>query len=352
MTLTGNNRRNNCFISGVIVEEDGIKLDLAKCIDFQLGRELIADNANLEIKDGELIISNIELKKYNYDKTDEILEKTFVDIDRRIREAKEILDKKGITRTLHIISLSDDEASKSYMNRKVEQGSKYGVQVLVHKPKDIEELHELIFELRADMDNRVIIQKPYDEKLWGRTDELLGLLPKIMDVDGFEFSLMDLSYIKTYEDIMNIPTFSPTAKGVISIMNNTTEDLRGKKVTVIGKGLTSGLPIATILQQLGCTILWVNSSTDNDLKTDILPNLSDFIISCAGKPNILEDYFNNGYNIKSFINVGMSKDNDGKLRPDIDCNQFIEDRNVIFCNKLFGTTGKLTTMNLILNTLL
>lgn len=341
------------FVNAEIEEDNSLVLDISDSMRCQINKEVvIKDNSVFSVKDNKLVISNVDYREYNLNRTDEILEKTFADIDKRIKEAKEILDKKGIIRTLHIISLSDDEASKSYMNRKVEQGKKYGVPVIIHRPKDSKELHDLILKLKSDINNRVIIQKPYDEELWGRTDELLSLLPKFMDVDGFSMSLLDLSYVKTYEDLMEIPTFSPTAKGVVSIMNNIVDTFKYKTVTVIGKGLTSGMPIATALQQLGCTILWLNSTTDEWARTREMPSMSDFVISCAGVPNILREGPNLNYcKPKCFINVGMSKDENGKLQPDIDSNKF-NHPNMLFCNKLFGTTGKLTTMNLILNTLL
>ena len=54
-----------------------------------------------------------------------------------------------------------------------------------------------------------------------------------------------------------------------------------------------------------------------------------------------------------YINIGMFRDEeDGKLKGDINYNEIIELENTLYCNRLFNSTGKLTTMCLILNTVL
>lgn len=286
-------------------------------------------------------------------KTEMILNCVTDYIENSIKELKE----KNPNRVLNIISLSDDAASESYMKNKCKIGEKYGVETKIHRPKDKHELESLILYLSINKENRVIIQCPFDQEKWGTIKEITRPLPKFMDVDGFEFSNLDLVNTKSFEDMLINPNFSPTAKGVLLIMKYcliySNRIFDGRKVTVIGKGLTSGLPIATMCEQLGCTVTWCNSRTDLTYR-DISINNSDFVISCTGtgKEDIVT-YLNKSNRPNAcYINVGMNRGEDGKLKGDIDYKTISELENTLFCNPLLGSTGKLTTLCLILNTLL
>lgn len=268
------------------------------------------------------------------------------EIDARIKELQ------SVNRVLNIISLTDDPSARLYMKRKVEMGEKYNVPVKIHNPNTYSDLLRLMSKLKDDKRNRVIIQKPFDESKWGSLKSLHKMIPEQMDVDGFGFTMLDIVETKSFEDMFNNPRFSPTAKGVLMIMKSLNKgEFKGERVTVLGKGLTSGLPIGLMAAQLGCTVRWVNSgSKPNDVKR--LVEFSDYVIGCTGRPNII----NNECCIDSsiggkYINVGMTKIDD-VWYGDINFEEIQSNPNTIFCNNLFGSTGKLTTLCLILNTLL
>lgn len=275
-----------------------------------------------------------------------IIDNCVEEIERRIGELS------SIDRVLNIISLTDDPSAGLYMKRKVETGEKYNVPVVIHNPNSRIELQETVERLSLDDRNRIIIQKPFDENKWGSLKSLHKMIPEHMDVDGFGFTMLDIVETRGFEDMMNNPRFSPTAKGVLMIMNSLNGgEFRGNKVTVLGKGLTSGLPIGLMAAQLGCTVRWLNSGTKSeDMKR--LVEFSEYVIGCTGKPNIInKDCCINSSIGGKYINVGMTKI-DGKWYGDINFEEIQSQLNTVFCNNLFGSTGKLTTLCLILNTLL
>lgn len=275
-----------------------------------------------------------------------VVENCIAEIERKIKS----LNSKS--RILNIFSLTDDPSAHLYMKRKVEEGERYGVKVVIHTPKSISELHNIINRLAENKSNRIIIQKPFDESKWGNLKELHSLIPSYMDVDGFGFTMLDIAETKGFDDMLNNPRFSPTAKGVLLIMDRLVNgEFGGKRVVVVGKGLTSGLPIGLMTAQLGCTVRWINSNTfKNDMRR--LVNDSDFVIGCTGVPNIIDKECCIDPSISGkYINVGMSKV-DGKWYGDINFGEIQKLENTEFCNNLFGSTGKLTTLCLILNTLL
>lgn len=280
-------------------------------------------------------------------KSEEVLQLVIDKIDKLIREKVEI----NKNRTLHIISLSDDPASEIYMRNKVNMAKEYGINAIIHKPKDKLGLFNImISEVFSSINNRFIMQLPYDTNKWNITDNLINSNLKFMDIDGFKFDLQDLTRIKNIDDMINHPNFSPTAKGVLLILDTLFDgNIKGRQATILGKGITSGLPIALMCEQLGLTVTWCNSSTLNRIRQETIEN-SEIIVSCVGKEVINKDLHSKIDNA-CYINVGMFKEED-KLKGDINYNDIIELDNTLFCNKLFNSTGKLTTMCLILNTVL
>lgn len=280
-------------------------------------------------------------------KSEEVLQLVIDKIDKLIREKVEI----NKNRTLHIISLSDDPASEIYMRNKINMAKEYGINAIIHKPKDKLGLYNImISEVFSSINNRFIMQLPYDTNKWNITDNLINSNLKFMDIDGFKFDLQDLTRIKNIDDMINHPNFSPTAKGVLLILDTLFDgNIKGRQATILGKGITSGLPIALMCEQLGLTVTWCNSSTLNRIRQETIEN-SEIIVSCVGKEVINKDLHSKIDNA-CYINVGMFKEED-KLKGDINYNDIIELDNTLFCNKLFNSTGKLTTMCLILNTVL
>lgn len=301
-----------------------------------------------EIIENMIVKQSYDKDNINYSKNK--VEFTIALVDELIKDRVKMLSEE---RELHIISLSDDKASKSYMNNKLKIADNYEIPAMIHRPENRYELINILAELGSVDNTRVIIQCPFDEDKWGKLEDLMKMIPKKKDVDGFDFSLISLNNIKSFDDMINNPNFSPTAKGVLLLLGACFDfDIKGKSINVIGKGLTSGLPIATICEQLGATVYWCNSKTSKHT-LESLSSITDIIISCAGVPNLInKDNAINKYNDAYYINVGMNKDENGKLKGDINYDEIIELPNTIFCNELFGSTGKLTTMCLILNTVL
>lgn len=285
-------------------------------------------------------------------KTELIMEEAIKYIEEKIKILAENSERK-----LHIVSLSNDAASESYMRNKCKMGEKYGIETIIHRPKSEFELETLMIKLSLNKNNRVIVQCPFDQKKWGTMREVMKPIPGFMDVDGFEFSNLDLINTKSFDDMFNNPNFSPTAKGVLTIMKfcllYSNKVFGGTNVTVIGKGLTSGLPIATMCEQLGCTVTWCNSKTQLESRDINIAN-SKIIISCAGtgREDIVTKLNKSMSDNACYINVGMNRGENGKLKGDIDYESISQLDNTLFCNPLLGSTGKLTTMCLILNTLL
>lgn len=243
---------------------------------------------------------------------------------------------------LNIIATNPgDGPSEFYIRQKIKDGEAFGVDVHVHRPEP-DEIIPLLRSLRNNLRNKIIIQAPMGEG-YPPFRKLLPLIHPLQDVDGFSITMEEISTMRTPEAFLGCPNFSPTAKGVLQLHLQLEKNLKGRNVTVIGKGLTSGLPITMMFNQLGSTVTTVSTSTKEHARFKAAFT-ADTIVSCAGAPvNLLDPKLFLG---KLCINVGMRRV-DGELVGDFDY-EAIKDR-AHFINPVKGSTGKLTTLNLIFN---
>lgn len=259
--------------------------------------------------------------------------------------------------TLNIIKLSKDPRVESYMKGKIKACEEVGVGCQVHAPKDRAELELLLSILAKDPNQKIIVQTPIDEDIYGDVHNITKLVNREQDVDGFEFPLIKFREYRTIPQFLNDKSFSPTAKGVLSMMFSARKEkgldplnLRGETITVIGVGLTSGLPIANACMSLGATVYIATSSTKEE---DLYAMVGDssIVVACAGVPKLIGEYINSKRNNAVYINVGMSR-LDGRTVGDIDTEVIESLSNTLYVNPTFGTTGRLTCLFCALNTTL
>ncbi len=248
---------------------------------------------------------------------------------------------------LNIFYLSSDIPSLKYINNKITKAKKFNVDVTLHQPKNKTELTNKL--LIIPREEKVIIQYPIDSKTFGDIKELYQLyINKNQDVDGFLFDLLDITYCNTIEDFLNHKSFSPTAKGVLQILNSLNVNLEGKNVTVLGKGLTSGLPIGNAISKLGANLNWLDKNCALEDFKNIIEN-SEIIISCTGVKNLINKDIHSLKEKAIYINVGMSSDENNKIIGDINYEEISRLENTFYVNNVLNSTGLLTTLNLIFN---
>ncbi|MCX7996492.1 MAG: bifunctional 5,10-methylenetetrahydrofolate dehydrogenase/5,10-methenyltetrahydrofolate cyclohydrolase [Patescibacteria group bacterium] len=95
--------------------------------------------------------------------------------------------------------------------------------------------------------------------------------------------------------------------------------LKFKKVVLIGRGLTGGLPIGKTLTHFGIPYVNISSSTDPTIAHEFIGS-ADVIITAVGKQVITPDMIKTG---AILLNVGLRSEN-GKLRGDYDETEIAE----------------------------
>lgn len=246
---------------------------------------------------------------------------------------------------LHIIATNtSDSPSKKYMNNKVKECEKFGVAAEIHEvtPDDILEVLE---DLAEDLNNKIIIQLPMSEDYPPLAD-LLTIINPLQDVDGFSVTMQELSTMRQPNDFITHPCYSPTAKGTLLLNMLVDPEIKGKDVVILGKGLTSGLPISNMYNALGATTINLNSKSNPIVAYDSLVN-ADVVVSCTGV-DIMHMLDASMYLDNICINVGMRSENK-KLLGDL--NYDLLKDYAKFINPVEGSICELTTLFLIYNCL-
>jgi bifunctional protein folD len=175
-------------------------------------------------------------------------------------------------------------------------------------PADIsqEELHAVIDELNADPTcTGYIVQLPLPRHL--NENAVLERIDPAKDADG-------LHPVNLGKLVLNEPAPLPcTPNGAIHLLKRFGVETAGKKVVVIGRGVTVGRPIGLMLTRKSenATVTLCHTGTQ-DLKAET--TAADIIVAAAGKGHMLTaDMVKPG---AAVLDVGVSRV-DGKLLGDV-----------------------------------
>ena len=226
-----------------------------------------------------------------------------------IRKETEELKAKGINPGLAVIIVGDDPASRVYVNNKKKACEACGFYSEEHAlPAETteEELLKLIDELNNRKDiNGILVQLPLPKGI-DSEKVLLAIRPE-KDVDAFHPVNVGKIMIGNFD-------FLPcTPAGVMELIHLTDIDVAGKECVVIGRSNIVGKPQAMLLLHENATVTICHSRT-KDLKE--VTKRADIIVAAVGKAKfVTRDMVKEGAIV---IDVGMNRDENGKLCGDVD----------------------------------
>ncbi|MBR1763601.1 MAG: bifunctional methylenetetrahydrofolate dehydrogenase/methenyltetrahydrofolate cyclohydrolase FolD [Eubacterium sp.] len=257
-----------------------------------------------------------------------------------VKKECEELKTQGIVPGLAVIIVGDDPASQVYVRNKekaCEECGFYSRKYALPKETTQEELNNLVMELNKDKSiNGILCQLPLPSHLDDK--EVINLIDPIKDVDAFHPENVGRIMIGDY-------SFLPcTPAGIIELIKSTGVEISGKKAVVIGRSNIVGKPMAMLLLHENATVEITHSRTKNleEAAAD-----ADILVVAIGKAKFVKS--NMVKDGAVVIDVGMNRDENGKLCGDVDFED-VKDK-CSFITPVPGGVGPMTISMLMKNTL-
>lgn len=266
--------------------------------------------------------------------------------DKMLDEAEnEIYKLKGKQPCLAVILVGDNPASITYVSNKMKICDKVGIKSDVFHLSEYSTVGEvqkyIEFCNNSSKCNGILLQLPLPDHLKEYEQYLIDCIDPLKDVDGL--TTINQGKLWTGQDC--IAPCTPT--GILRLLD---EDLSGKVVAIAGRSKLVGNPLIKLLQDRNATVISCHSRTCDEDKLGVLQNC-DIFISAIGVPKYWHatpsdvDY----ERCKTIIDVGINRDENGKLCGDVDIETFKEiDVSITPVPK---GVGVLTTAQLMLNTI-
>jgi methylenetetrahydrofolate dehydrogenase (NADP+)/methenyltetrahydrofolate cyclohydrolase len=250
------------------------------------------------------------------------------------------LQKHGIKAGLAVILVGDNPASQVYVRNKVKACEQTGIHSVLEKHDASLSEQALLARVHALNHDKsihgILVQLPLPAHI--DSQKIIEAIAPEKDVDGF--------HVASAGALMTgLPGFWPcTPHGCMKMLEHIGYNLRGKHAVVIGRSNIVGKPMALMLLQQNATVTICHSATVN-LKAHTLQ--ADVVIAAVGKRNVLtEDMVKPGAVV---IDVGMNRDDEGKLCGDVDFEGVSKVASHI--TPVPGGVGPMTITMLLVNTL-
>ncbi len=251
------------------------------------------------------------------------------------------LAEKGVSTALAVILVGDDSASQVYVRNKIKACADTGIRSLEFRmPAETtqQQLLAKIAELNADESvDGILVQLPLPKQI--NADAVISAIAPAKDVDGFHVA--NAGALVTGKQ-----GFVPcTPFGVMRLIEKSGVNPRGKSAVIVGRSNIVGKPMALLLLAADATVTVAHSRTP-DLSA--VTRNADILVAAVGRAKLIKaDMVKPGAVV---IDVGMNRDETGKLCGDVDFAEVKEIAGSI--TPVPGGVGPMTIAMLMQNTVL
>ena len=262
------------------------------------------------------------------------------EIKEELKEKVAEYKKQGVEITLAVVKVGNDPASAVYVRNKEKACEYVGITsrtLALPEETTEEELLKVVNDLNEDKAvNGILVQLPLPKHI--DESKVLLAIDSNKDVDGFH-------PVNVGKMVIGEETFLPcTPAGIIEMLKRTDVEISGKECVVIGRSNIVGKPMSMLMLKENATVTIAHSRT-KDLKE--VTKRADILIAAIGKAKfVTADYVKEGAVI---IDVGMDRDENGKLCGDVDFDSVSQVASAI--TPVPGGVGPMTICSLMKNTL-
>lgn len=240
---------------------------------------------------------------------------------------------------LAVVIVGDNSASRVYVNNKKKACEEVGIESFEYAlPENTtqQELTALIEKLNNDSRvNGILCQLPLPAGLDEKA--VINTIVPEKDVDAFHPVNVGHIMIGDY-------SFLPcTPAGIMEMLRYYNIEIKGKNCVVIGRSNIVGKPMAMLLLQADGTVTVCHSRTKNLAE---ITREADILVAAVGKPKfVTADMVKDGAVV---IDVGMDRDENGKLCGDVDFDTV--EKKASYITPVPGGVGPMTVTMLLENT--
>ncbi len=263
------------------------------------------------------------------------------DTKARVKErTEELKNTYHITPGLAVVIVGDDPASRVYVNNKKKACEAVGFvseEYALPAETTQEELLALVETLNNKPDiNGILVQLPLPKQLDDKA--VIAAINPQKDVDAFHAVNVGKIMLGEYD-------FLPcTPAGVMEMLHSYQIPVDGKECVVIGRSNIVGKPMGMLLLHENGTVTICHSRTKNLAE---VCRRADILVAAVGIPKFVKaDMVKEGAVV---IDVGMDRDENGKLCGDVDFENVKE--KCSFITPVPGGVGPMTIATLMKNTL-
>lgn len=229
----------------------------------------------------------------------------------RAEAAKDVvaLKRAGVNPGLAVVLVGDDQASATYVRSKLRDCEECGIASFDYKlPADAsqDEILQLVRNLNDDPKiTGILVQMPLPSHL--DAEEIIEAISPLKDVDGFHPTSLGRL-------VRGLPGLRPcTPAGIMVMLDEYNIELAGKNAVIVGRSSIVGKPMAHMLLERDATISVAHSRTRN---LDEICRSADILVVACGIARLVKgDWVRPGATV---IDVGMDRDEDGRLCGDVD----------------------------------
>ncbi len=253
---------------------------------------------------------------------------------------KKFTERYGRAPGLHVVLAGEDQASQVYVRNKEKAAKEAGIAGKVHRLATTvtqSELVALVRQLDDDPDvDGILVQLPLPDGV--EDGPVLEAIDPEKDVDGFHATNVGKLW-------SGLPGLVPcTPQGCIRLLAEGGVSLKGARAVVVGRSNIVGKPMAALLIREHATVTVAHSRT-KDLQG--VCREADVIVAAVGRAKMIRtDWVKPG---AAVIDVGMNRDENGKLCGDVDFASVQEVAGAI--TPVPGGVGPMTIAMLLDNTL-
>ncbi|MBE6040194.1 MAG: bifunctional 5,10-methylenetetrahydrofolate dehydrogenase/5,10-methenyltetrahydrofolate cyclohydrolase [Clostridiales bacterium] len=252
---------------------------------------------------------------------------------------------RGIVPKLAVIRAGEDSGQQYYENAILKQSAAYGIET--QAINFTSNISQALIDVTLQAVNEdegihgIIMLRPLPASIDG--EKLRTMLNPAKDVDAItDISIAELFTGK--EDAF----FACTAEACMEVMHHYGIDPSGRRVTIVGRSLTVGKPLAIMMLNEDATITVCHSKTPKEDQIKACRDADIVVLATGMTQGYGTEYFRDGQII---LDVGTGTGRDGKMHGDLDIDEIKEKGEItdLTYTPVPGGIGRVTTALLLRN---